>query len=105
MHVFTTADWFSGNQSHLWPAVLSYIVFAITGMRRPEWRTARGGLALAILATFVIYLFVPETGFGGGTSESPYFRGGFLSGPPPAVPASKAPAIPVPLATLGLRYS
>ena len=47
MHVFATANGLAGGQWYLWPAVLALMIIAVLGMRRSEWRTAKGGLAIA----------------------------------------------------------
>jgi hypothetical protein len=65
MHVFATANGFAGGQWYLWPAVLGLIIIAVLGMRRSEWRTAKGGLAIAVMAVFLLYLIVPDSGLGG----------------------------------------
>jgi hypothetical protein len=63
--VFATANGFAGGQWYLWPAVLGLIIIAVLGMRRSEWRTAKGGLAIAVMAVFLLYLIVPDSGLGG----------------------------------------
>jgi hypothetical protein len=65
MHVFATANGFAGGQWYLWPAVLGLMVIAVLGMRRDEWRMAKGGLAIAAIVVFLIYLVVPDSGLGG----------------------------------------
>ncbi len=65
MHVFATANGLAGGQWYLWPAVLALMITAVLGMRRSEWRTAKGGLAIAAVAVFLVYLIVPDSGLGG----------------------------------------
>jgi hypothetical protein len=65
MHVFATADGLAGAQWYLWPAVLGLMIIAVLGMRSSEWRTVKGALAIAAIAVFLIYLFVPDNGLGG----------------------------------------
>jgi hypothetical protein len=65
MHVFATASGLAGGQWYLWPVVLALMVIAVLGMRRSEWRTAKGGLAMAAMAVFLVYLIVPDSGLGG----------------------------------------
>ena len=65
MHAFATTGGFAGGQWYLWPAVLGLMVIAALGMRPAEWRTAKGGIAVAGLAEFLIYLIVPDSGLGG----------------------------------------
>jgi hypothetical protein len=65
MHVFATANGFAGGQWYLWPAVLGLTIIAALGMRRSEWQTAKGGLAIATMAVFLTYLIVPDSGLSG----------------------------------------
>jgi hypothetical protein len=65
MHVFATANGFAGGQWYLWPAVLGLMIIAVLGMRRAEWRMAKGGLAISAIVVFLAYLMVPDSGFGG----------------------------------------
>ncbi len=65
MNVFATANGLAGGQWYLWPAILGLMIIAILGMRRSEWTTAKGGLAIAALALFLAYLLVPDSGLGG----------------------------------------
>jgi hypothetical protein len=65
MHVFATASGFAGGQWYLWPAILALMIVAALGLRRLEWRTAKGGLALAATTLFLAYLVVPDSGLGG----------------------------------------
>jgi hypothetical protein len=65
MHVFSTANGLAGGQWYLWPAILALMIFAVLGMRRYEWRTPKGGLAIAAMALFLTYLLVPDSGLGG----------------------------------------
>ena len=65
MHAFATTGGFAGGQWYLWPAVLGLMVIAALGMLPAEWRTAKGGIAMAGLAVFLIYLIVPDSGLGG----------------------------------------
>jgi hypothetical protein len=79
-YVFSTAAGRMGAQNLLWPAVLFYIVAGTFSMRRKEWFSARGGLAVAALLAFLIYLFVPDDGFGGGGAKMRFSWGFFLIG-------------------------
>ena len=65
MYPFATAAGGAGSQVYLWPVVLGLIIIAALGMRRSEWRSAQGGLAIATLALFLTYLVVPDIGLGG----------------------------------------
>ncbi len=65
MHVFVTSSGVAGAQRYLWPAILGLMIVAALGLRRLEWRTAKGALALAAVALFLAYLVVPDSGLGG----------------------------------------
>ena len=65
MHGFATGDGAAGTQLYLWPALLALIIIAALGMRRSEWCSAQGGLAIATVAVFLTYLLVPDSGLGG----------------------------------------
>jgi hypothetical protein len=65
MYPFATAAGGAGSQTYLWPAVLGLIIIAALGMRRSEWHSAQGGLAIATVAVFLTYLMVPDIGLGG----------------------------------------
>lgn len=65
MHAFATSNGLAGGQWYLWPAVLGLIIVALLGMRRSEWLSAKGGLAIAGVALFAGYLLVPDSGLGG----------------------------------------
>jgi hypothetical protein len=69
LNIFTTSDGFFGKELFLWPVVLAYIVAALFAMQASEWRTARGGLALAIIVAYAIYLILPDEGLGGAQSK------------------------------------
>jgi hypothetical protein len=49
--------------------VLLCIVVTILGLRRSEWRSEKGGLAIAAAICFALYLIVPDQGLGGGESK------------------------------------
>ena len=77
---FVFAAGWIGEQTFFWPLVLILIVFAVAGMRKAEWRTARGGVALAAGAAFLFYLLVPDIGFGGSVVKMRFAWGFFLLG-------------------------
>lgn len=58
-----------GEQTMLWPVVLFLILVAVVGMRKREWRSARGGIAIATGLAFALYLVVPDEGFGGSVAK------------------------------------
>jgi hypothetical protein len=80
MHVFVTSSGRAGDQSLLVPAVLCFIVLAMLTMRRADWQTARGGLAVATVAAFLLYLLVPNSGLGGTEAKIRFSWGVFVLG-------------------------
>ncbi len=80
MHVFVTSSGRAGNQSLLQPAVLCLMVLAILTMRKGDWQTARGGLAIGTVAAFLVYLSVPDAGFGGKEAKIRFAWGVFILG-------------------------
>lgn len=77
---FVFATGWIGAQTLFWPLALFLIVLAVAGMSRAEWRTARGGVGLAAGAAFLLYLFVPDIGFGGSVVKMRFAWGFFLLG-------------------------
>jgi len=69
MHLFLTAASDDVGQRATWRFLLGYAALAACLMKRTEWRSPRGGLAFAILLTFLMYLFVPDAGFGGSQAK------------------------------------
>jgi hypothetical protein len=80
LDMFNTGSGPIGRQTFLWPVVLAAIVFVIARMRRAEWKTVRGGVAMAALASFIVYLIVPDEGFGGGQAKVRFAWAAFLFG-------------------------
>ena len=80
LHVFATAPGANGAQYYLWPAALSYMVASVFVLTRGEWRSPRGGLVLAMLGTFGLYLLVPDKGLGGDLVKLRFAWGVFLLG-------------------------
>jgi hypothetical protein len=80
LHVFASAPGLAGGQVYVWPAVLSYMVAAVFLMTRAEWRSAKGGLVLATIALFGLYVAVPDEGFGGAIVKVRFAWGVFLLG-------------------------
>jgi hypothetical protein len=97
-HLFTTAAGAFGNQSFTWPLVLGFIAVAIGKMPRGEWNTPRGGMAIATLVSLVIYLVIPESGFGGGQAKIRFVWAIFIFGGLLAVSAAGTEAFRVPFA-------
>ncbi len=65
MHIFATASGRLGGQTFIWPVVLCLIAIAPGAMRRAEWKSAKGGLACAVILIYIAYLVVPNEGLGG----------------------------------------
>ena len=80
LHAFASASGLAGGQVYVWPAVLSYIVAAVFLMTRAEWRSAKGGVVLAIIALFGLYVAVPDEGMGGAIIKVRFAWGVFLLG-------------------------
>jgi len=91
LDMFNTASGLLGKQTLLWPVVLAAIVFVIARLSRAEWKTVRGAVAMAVIASFVVYLIVPDEGFGGGQSKVRFAWALFLFG---AVLVSSTPKFP-----------
>lgn len=95
---FTTASGFAGAQWRLWPAVLVLIIIAGFGMRRSEWRSARGGLAVSAVAVFLVYLIVPDSGLGGLFAKVRFAWTAFLLGGLLAVSVARLQPLRTPIA-------
>jgi hypothetical protein len=65
MHVFASARGRTGEQLLLYPAMLFFMAAGVFAMSRREWASAKGGLAVVAVLAFLLYLFVPNAGFGG----------------------------------------
>jgi hypothetical protein len=98
LRLFITADGPWGSQVYLWPAVLGYIVAAIALMRRFEWNSATGGLALTTVVSFLVYLAVPDSGFGGGQAKLRFVWAVFIFGGMLAVSVRGLERLRVPIA-------
>lgn len=69
-----------GRLEMLHPVILFYILAGLFLMHRREWRTAAGGLAAAAMAIFGLYLFMPDTGYGGDEAKVRFAWGMYLTG-------------------------
>src|SRR5262249_4855126 len=78
--VFVTATGRIGGQELLWSAMLFWIAVSMIGMRREAWQYAKGGLAIAGMLAFLVYLFIPEDGLGGAGAKARIAWGVFLLG-------------------------
>ena len=65
MHAFASSQGRAGEQSLLHPAMMALMVLGALSMRRHEWSTPRAAVVVAAVICFFLYLFVPNTGFGG----------------------------------------
>ena len=66
MQVFVTASGPDGFQGMPRKVLLGFAILAVALLRKAEWRSPRGGLALAAMAAFLLYIFLPDNGLGGG---------------------------------------
>lgn len=80
MHVFASARGRIGEQLLLYPAILFYVVIGMAILRRREWATPRGALVVAALSSFLLYLIVPNKGFGGDEIKIRFAWGVFVFG-------------------------
>jgi hypothetical protein len=80
MHAFVTSSGRAGNQALLVPVVLFAILLAIVTLTRRQWMAMEGALAIVTLATFLIYVFVPDIGLGGNEAKIRFAWGVFLLG-------------------------
>jgi hypothetical protein len=80
MHLFQTGVERSGAQTLLSSFFMFYIAAGVLVMRKREWASPRGGLALATLLTFVAYLLAPDAGFSGSLVKIRLAWGVFLLG-------------------------
>lgn len=67
-HIFLTARG-DAEQRLLWKAVLIYASLAALLLKKKEWASAKGGLVLATLLIFGVYLLIPDRGFGGAEAK------------------------------------
>lgn len=68
MHIFLTAG-HQQMQPLLWKALLVYAALGALLLRKREWASAKGGLVLAALLLFAVYLLVPDKGLGGSEAK------------------------------------
>ncbi len=80
MHVFVTGDAPDGVQHGLRDILLCCIIAAVFLLRPAEWKSPRGGLLPAALGAFLLYIFVPDAGLGGGIVKIRFSWAVFLLG-------------------------
>jgi len=68
MHIFLTAGG-EAKQRLLWEFLMINAVVAALLLKKREWTSAKGGLVLAALLIFAIYLTVPDRGLGGNEAK------------------------------------
>lgn len=96
--VFLTGTGRWGKQGLLWRIVLGYILAAYLLMKRKEWASARGGLAIGAVLCFLGYLFIPDEAFGGDAFIVRFAWGVFILGGVVAVSVARLRIITVPFA-------
>jgi hypothetical protein len=98
MHLFATAAGPWGDQIYLWPVIFAYIVVAIVVMQRAEWETTSGGLALTTIVSLLVFLILPDSGFGGGRAKIRFVWAIFIFGGILAVSVRRLQPFRVPFA-------
>ncbi len=96
MQVFAAAKGRTGGEELLVPAVLLVLVAGILSLTRGEWFGAKGALAAAAIASFIGYLLLPDSGFGGGEIKARMAWAIFLFGCPVAVTAARVQPLRMP---------
>ena len=54
-----------GNRRYLVGAMFFYMIIGLLAMRRSEWASPKACLFVAGILSFLVYLFTPDSGFGG----------------------------------------
>jgi hypothetical protein len=65
MHAFASSVGRMGSQFFLVPGMLLFLVVGCLGMRRMEWASARAPIFGLAALSFLFYLLLPNSGFGG----------------------------------------
>ena len=65
MHAFASSVGRMGSQHFLVPGMLLFLVVGFLGMRRSEWASPRAPIFGVAAFSFVLYLLLPNSGFGG----------------------------------------
>lgn len=65
MHLFASARGKVGEQAFLVPVILFYCAIGVLSMKKRQWTTARGAVSIMAFVSFLLYLFIPDAGFGG----------------------------------------
>jgi hypothetical protein len=98
MHVFVTASGPQGEPKLLRDLLMGCIILAVFLLRKEEWKSPRGGLILAAATAFILYLFLPDEGFGGGAIKIRFAWVVFFLGGIAAIGASRLSWVRGPLA-------
>jgi hypothetical protein len=98
MHAFASSRGRSGEQSLLMPAMLLFMAVGLLAMRRREWASERAAIFVAAGVTFLLYLLMPNTGFGGDEIKIRFAWAVFIFGCVAASTVSRLQPIRVPLA-------
>jgi hypothetical protein len=98
MHAFASSQGRAGEQALLYPAIMAFMVIGALSMRRQEWGTPRGAIFLAAAICFLLYLFVPNTGFGGDEIKIRFAWAIFVIGSLAALSVDRLKPIHTPLA-------
>jgi hypothetical protein len=98
MHVFVTASGPNGEPKLLRDILMGCIILSVFLLREKEWKSPRGGLILAAASAFILYLFLPDEGFGGGAIKIRFAWVVFFLGGIAAVGASRLSWVRGPLA-------
>lgn len=78
--VFLTGVGALGAQALLRSLVLAYFLVGILLMRSSDWRSASGGLLIAMMLCLAAYLFMPAEGFGGSAVSMRFAWAVFMLG-------------------------
>jgi hypothetical protein len=65
MHAFASSVGRMGSQYFLVPGMLLFLIIGFLGMRRSEWASPRAPIFGLAAFSFVFYLLLPNSGFGG----------------------------------------
>jgi hypothetical protein len=65
MHAFAASQGRTGEQTFLVGAMFFYMMIGLLAMRRSEWASPKACLFIAGILSFIVYLFTPDSGFGG----------------------------------------
>ncbi|HEY4359917.1 MAG TPA: hypothetical protein VGN17_03060 [Bryobacteraceae bacterium] len=98
MHVFASAQGWSGEETVLVRVMLLFLLLGIAVLKRAEWQTPRPALAVASLLSFAGYLLVPNQGFGGDAIKIRLSWSMFIFGCTLAASAARLLPLRIPLA-------